>query len=152
MVMSQTLEQMIAVHAGKPDELLVLAEKLIDHYRAIPIAALVLMQQQLGLTATEIQSILSFYHYPVTDEPVKCHVEVCCALSCHLKSAEDVLKHLCSTLVASPDQVTEDGRLLIARAECLSDCDRAPAVHVNGQRISAADLNAVVQHILEVLA
>lgn len=150
--MPQTLEQIIAIHAGKPDELLVVAEKLMDQYRAIPIAALALMQQQLGLTATEIQSILSFYHYPVTDEPVKCHVEVCCALSCHLKLADDVLKRLCGALDASPDEVTEDGCLLISRVECLSDCDRAPAVHINGQRISAADLNVVVKHIREVLA
>jgi len=152
MAMVQTLEQIIAVHAGKPDELLVVAEELMDRYRAIPVAALVPMQQQLGLTATEIQSVLSFYHYPVTDEPVKCHVEVCGALSCHLKSADEVLNRLCSALGASPGLVTEDGRLLIARVECLSDCERAPAVHVNGQRVSAADLDVLVKHIHEVLA
>ena len=152
MVTSQTLDQMIAIHAGKPDELLVVAEKLMDRYRVIPLAALTLMQQHLGLTPTEIQSVLSFYHYPVTDDPVKCHVEVCCALSCHLKSADDVLKRLCSTLNVSPDQVSEDGSLLISRVECLSDCDRAPAVHINGQRVSATELDVVIKHIHEVLA
>lgn len=150
--MSQTLQQIISAHAGKPDELLVVAEQLMDHYQAIPIAALELMQQSLGLTATEIQSILSFYHYPVTDKAVKCHVEVCGALSCHLKSSDDVLKRLCRTLNVTPGQVSDDGRLLVAKVECLSDCDRAPALHINGQRVSAADLDAVVKRIHEVLA
>lgn len=148
----QTLEQILAAHAGKPDELLVVAEKLMDCFHAIPTAAPALMQQQLGLTATEIQSVLSFYRYPVTDAPVKCHVEVCGALSCHLKSADSVLRHLCGAFGASPDQVTDDGRLLIARADCLSDCDRAPAVHVNGQRVSATDLGVLVKRIEEALA
>ena len=149
---SQTLEQILAAHAGKPDELLVVAEELMDRFHAIPTAAPALIQQQLGLTATEIQSVLSFYRYPVTDAPVKCYVEVCCALSCHLKSADSVLQHLCGTFGAAPDQVTEDGRLLIATANCLSDCDRAPAVHINGQRVSATDLDALVNRIQEALA
>lgn len=148
----QTLEQIIATHTGKPDELLVVAEQLMDRYRAIPTAALPLMQQQLGLTATEIQSVLSFYHYPVTDTPIKCHVEVCRALSCHLKSADTVLRHLCGAFGALPDQVTEDGNLLIARVDCLSDCDRAPAVHINGEYVAATDLNALVKRIQAVLA
>jgi formate dehydrogenase subunit gamma len=150
-VISQTLEQIVAPHAGKPDELLVVAEKLMDRYCAIPTAAVTLMQQQLGLTSTEIQSVLSFYHYPVTDTPVRCHVEVCCALSCHLKSAEDVLRHVCHAFAAELDQVTEDDRLLIARVDCLSDCDRAPAVHINGQRVAATDLDALVKHIKDAL-
>ena len=149
---SQTLEKIVAPHTGKPDELLVVAEKLMDRYRAIPTAALKLMQQQLGLTSTEIQSILSFYHYPVTDTPVRCHVEVCCALSCHLQSADNVLQHICRAFAAEPDQVTDDGRLLVARVDCLSDCDRAPAVHINGQRVSASDLDALVKHIKQALA
>jgi len=151
-VTSQTLEQILAAHAGKPDELLVVAEKLMDRFHAIPTAAPALMQQQLGLTATEIQSVLSFYRYPVTDAPVKCHVEVCCALSCHLKSADSLLQHLCDAFRAAPDQVTDDGRLLITRADCLSACDQAPAVHVNGQHVSATDLDAVVIRIQEALA
>ena len=148
----QTLEQIIATHAGKPDELLVLAEQLVDQFRAIPTTALPLMQQQLGLTATEIQSVLSFYHYPVTDAPIKCHVEVCRALSCHLKSADAVLRHLCDSLGAKPDQVTDDGRLLIARVDCLSDCERAPAVHINGEYVAATDLDALVKRIQEAMA
>jgi len=144
---TQTLEQIISIHAGKPDELLVLAEQLVDQFRAIPTAALPLMQQQLGLTATEIQSVLSFYHYPVTDAPIKCRVEVCRALSCHLKSADALLHHLCGALGALPDQVTADGSLLIAQVDCLSDCERAPAVHVNGEHVAATDLDALVKRI-----
>lgn len=144
---TQTLEQIISTHTGKPDELLVVAERLMDRYRAIPTAALTLMQEQLGLTATEIQSVLSFYHYPVTDAPIQCHVEVCRALSCHLKSADAVLRHLCDALGATPDQVTEDGRLLITQVDCLSDCERAPAVHINGEHVAATDLDALVQRI-----
>ncbi|MEK6664500.1 MAG: NAD(P)H-dependent oxidoreductase subunit E [Pseudomonadota bacterium] len=148
----QTLEQIITAHAGKADELLVLAEQLMDRYRAIPTSALPLIQQQLGLTATEIQSVLSFYHYPVTDAPIQCRVEVCRALSCHLKSADAVLRHLCGAFGALPDQVTEDGRLLIARVDCLSDCERAPAVHINGEYVAATDLDALVKRIRESLA
>jgi len=149
--MPQTLEQLIADHTGQPGALLVVAEKLMAQYRSIPTKALTLLQQHLGLAATEIQSVLSFYHYPVTDAPVLCQVEVCLALTCHLRQAEPLLQHLCHEFSLVANQVSEDGRLLIATMNCLSDCDRAPAVRINGEFVMATDVETLVQHIKQVL-
>ena len=146
-----TLERMVAIHAGKPGELLMLAEELMDHFGTIPEAAPALMQQ-LGLTAGEIQSILSFYHYPVSNTPVRCRVEVCGALSCHLKNSADLLHALCETFSAEPGVIKADSRLLISRSECLSHCDHAPTVSVNGENCAGADLPGLIARIREALS
>ena len=149
--MPQTLEQLIIDHARQPGALLVIAEQLMVQYRAIPTQALALLQQHLGLSATQVQSILSFYHYPITDTPIVCQIEVCVALSCHLHDADKLLQRLCREFAVVANQVTEDGRLLIMTVNCLSDCDRAPAVRINGEYVMATDHDAVVQHIKRVL-
>lgn len=146
------LKQIIDAHAGKPDELLMVAEELMDCFGAIPTTAPTLIQQKLGLTATEVQSILSFYDYPINDAPIKCRVEVCRAISCHLKSADAVLRHLCEAMNTQPGQIKEDSRLLITNVDCLSDCERAPAVHVNKESVATTDLAMLVRRIQEALA
>lgn len=150
--MSQTLGQLISECAGEPGALLLVAEKLMDQYRSIPYAAIPLMQQHLHLTSTEIQSILSFYHYPLTEIPIVCYVEVCTAISCHMQGASRFLQRLCETLQVQPNEPSADGRLLVTAVNCLSACERAPAVHVNGEYLRATDFNYVVNRIHEILA
>jgi NADH:ubiquinone oxidoreductase subunit E len=109
--MAQEIEQLITENAREPGALLLITEKLMDQYQAIPVKSLSLLQQYLCLTFTEIQSILSFYHYPVTDKPITCTVEVCTALSCHLKYTDNLLEHLCNSFSVEANRVSDDGRL-----------------------------------------
>jgi NADH:ubiquinone oxidoreductase subunit E len=145
------LEQLIAENASQPGALLLIAEKLMDRYQAIPTRALSLLQQQLGISATEIQSILSFYHYPVTQQPVKCLVEVCCALSCYLKNSDNLLQQLCKAFSVEANRVSSDGRLLISTVNCLSFCEQGPALTVNGKQLAFSSTEDVVAHIRSVL-
>lgn len=146
-----TLEQMVSIHAGKPDELLVLAEELMERFGTIPEAAPPLMQK-LGLAAEEIRSILSFYHYPISDTPVRCRVEVCGAISCHLKKTDQLLHELCEVFSVEPGVIRQDNQLLISRSECLSHCEQAPAVSVNGEPHAGNDLQSLVVRIREALS
>ncbi len=130
--MADSLEELIASSAARPGALLVIAEQIMDRYAIIPPSALPLMEKRLGITATELNSVLSFYRYPIGDSAVKCRVEFCQAVSCHLNAAHNILTHLLTTFDVRPDEASADGRLLIATVNCLSACDQAPAMTVNG--------------------
>jgi formate dehydrogenase subunit gamma len=128
---TKTLEEVIARHATRPGALLVVAEALLDRFRYIPPAALPVLARRLRLPPAEVHSVLSYYRYPIRERPVRCEVEVCHALTCHMKSG-GLLPALLDAFGAGRDTVSADGRLLITTAHCLSACDAPPAMAVNG--------------------
>lgn len=149
--MTDSLEELIVSSAARPGALLVIAEQLMDRYAIIPPSALPLMQKQLDITETELNSVLSFYRYPIGDSAIKCRVEFCQAVTCHLNAAHDILKHLMTTFDVRPDEVSTDGRLLIATVNCLSACDQAPAMTVNDvlhTRLTPKEAEKIVREAL----
>ncbi len=80
----------------------------------------------LGLTTTEVASIVGFYSL-YYDQPMgKYRIQVCTDLPCALRGAEKFLQELCSRLGIEPGETTADGLITIEAVMCLAACDKAP--------------------------
>ena len=97
----------------------------------------------LGLAATEVASVASYYTMFFTDPVGRHKIRVCTNLSCYLNGAEDVLHHLCARLGVRPGETTPDDRVLVEAVECLGACEEAPVLLADADRLPRATAAAV---------
>ena len=85
----------------------------------------------LGITAADVEDVVSYYTMFYTRPVGKYVLSVCRTLSCALNGAERVTDELCRKLGISPGQTDAAGLFTLVEVECLGACDRAPVVMVN---------------------
>jgi NADH-quinone oxidoreductase subunit E len=64
---------------------------------------------------------------------------VCRSLACALRGGEEVLTTVCLKLGVRPGGTTQDGTITVEFAECLGQCEGAPAVLVNDEARTDVD-------------
>jgi NADH-quinone oxidoreductase E subunit len=117
-----------------------------DRRRSAVLPALYLVQDQhgyitpggmrhvaelLGITAADVEDVVSFYTMFYT-RPVGTFVlNVCRTLSCALNGAERITEELTAKLGIKPGDTDPTGTFTLVEVECLGACDRAPVVMVN---------------------
>jgi len=87
---------------------------------------------RLGLPASEVFSMASFYTL-YRMEPGGRHIlQVCEGLSCHLvDGAERLVDYLRKKLRVAVGQTTPDGLFTLETVQCLASCGTSPAIRVN---------------------
>ena len=84
----------------------------------------------LGITTTEVASIVGFYSLYYDEPTGKYHIQVCTDLPCALRGAEQFLQELCARLGIQPGETTADGLITVEAVMCLAACDKAPMFQV----------------------
>lgn len=85
----------------------------------------------LELSAMDVLAVTRFYEMLHTEPVGRRHLWVCHNLSCALRGAEDLIRHIEKRLGIRVGQATKDGRFSLGRAECLGACHRAPMFWCN---------------------
>jgi len=85
----------------------------------------------LGITAADVEDVVSYYTMFFT-KPVGTFVlSVCRTLSCALNGAERVTEEICRALDIAPGGTDASGTFTLLEVECLGACDRAPVIMIN---------------------
>lgn len=119
-----------------------------EQRRSAVLAALYLVQEQqgyitanaarhvaevVGLTAAEVDDVVSYY-VMFFRQPTGTYVlQVCRTLSCALNGAERVIDAIQDTLGIKVGETDASGMFTLMEFECLGACDRAPVVMVNNE-------------------
>lgn len=132
-----------AKYAKEIDE--ILAKYPADQRRSAVMPLLYLAQQKqmfidrqsmaeigeiLGITSTEVASIVGFYSLYYDQPGGKYRIQVCTDLPCALRGSEKFLAELCRRLNIHPGETTSDGMITVETVPCLAACDRAPTFQV----------------------
>ena len=80
----------------------------------------------LGITATEVASIVGFYSLYYDKPAGKYRIQVCNDLPCALRGADEFLQKLCGNLGIKVGETTPDGLVTVEAVMCLAGCDKAP--------------------------
>lgn len=84
----------------------------------------------LGITGTDVASIVGFYTLYYDQPAGKYRIQVCTDLPCALRGAEDFLAKLCDNLGIRVGETTPDGLVTVEHVMCLAGCDKAPMFQV----------------------
>ena len=85
----------------------------------------------LGITAADVEDVVSYYTMFYTKPVGRFVVNVCRTLSCALNGAERVTEEICARLQVKLGETDASGTFTVMEVECLGACDRAPVVLVN---------------------
>ena len=105
----------------------------------------------LGISATEVASIVGFYSLYYDQPAGKYHIQVCTDLPCALRGAEQFLEKLCENLGIRVGETTPDGLVTIEHVMCLAGCDKAPMFQVQSGEGIAYHENQTVESAMELI-
>lgn len=88
----------------------------------------------MGLPASEVASVASFYHLFRFRPEGRHLIQVCTNVSCLLNGSNRILARLQDRLDITPGQTTPDGRFTLRTAECLAACEIAPMMMIGPDR------------------
>jgi NADH-quinone oxidoreductase subunit E len=89
--------------------------------------------QFLELSASDVESTLSFYTLLRRKPAGKYHILICTNLSCMLQGSDDIEACIKRKLGVELGQITADGLFSAIEFECLGSCTTAPVLQVNGE-------------------
>jgi NADH-quinone oxidoreductase subunit E len=84
----------------------------------------------LGISATDVASIVGFYSLYYDEPAGKYRIQVCTDLPCALRGAEEFMEKLCENLGIRVGETTADGLVTVEKVMCLAACDKAPMFQV----------------------
>ena len=86
----------------------------------------------LGVTASEVEAVSTFYSMYFQRPHGRHEVLVCINVSCSLRGADEIVSHLERTLGCASGETTADGEFTWASTvECLGACGGAPAMQLD---------------------
>jgi NADH-quinone oxidoreductase subunit E len=117
-----------------------------DRRRSAVLPALYLVQDQqgfitanamryvadlLGITAADVEDVVSYYTMFFTKPVGRFVLSVCRTLSCALNGAERVTEEIRTALGVKTGETDNTGTFTLLEVECLGACDRAPVIMIN---------------------
>ena len=86
---------------------------------------------RLGLTALDVDQVITYYSMLSKKPRGKYHVQICTNVSCLLLGADQILERAKKRLGLENGEVTPDGQFSLEEVECLGACSWGPAIEVN---------------------
>ncbi len=105
----------------------------------------------VGITSTEVASIVGFYSLYYDQPAGKYRIQVCTDLPCALRGAEQFLEKLCENLGIRVGETTPDGQVTVEHVMCLAGCDRAPMFQVQSGNGLEYHENQTVESALSII-
>ena len=105
----------------------------------------------LGISSTDVASIIGFYTLYYDEPAGKYRIQVCTDLPCALRGADQFLEQLCENLGIRTGETTEDGKVTVEAVMCLAACDKAPMFQVQSSKGLAYYEDQTVEGALEVI-
>ena len=108
-------------------------QEIQDTYGYVPPAAIQRIAENMGISASRIYGIVTFYSQfrlqPVGNNLVK----VCHGTACHLNGAERIAEVLAQATGAREGDTSADGEFTVEQVACLGCCSLAPCIMVNNE-------------------
>jgi NADH-quinone oxidoreductase E subunit len=85
----------------------------------------------LEIRPAEVMEAVSFYTM-YNQKPIgRYHIQICRNISCALRAARKIRRHIAESLGIEVGETTSDGRFTLSEVECLGSCGTAPMFQLN---------------------
>jgi NADH-quinone oxidoreductase subunit E len=127
------IDAMAHKHNVQPGAVIPALQEIQDAYGYIPPVAIERIAENIGVPASEIYGIVTFYSQfrlePVGENLIK----VCHGTACHLSGAERIAQAIAQATGAAEGETSNDGKFTVERVACLGCCSLAPCIMVNSE-------------------
>lgn len=129
-----SLESLIRGYPESGREALIpLLQRVQEEQGYLSREAVLLVGRRLGLPASKIYGVATFYNQFRFEPRGRYHIQVCRGTACHVKGSAAVLERLERELKVKPGGTTRDGLFSLEVVACIGACGLAPVISVNGE-------------------
>lgn len=116
---------------GRRSAIMPLLWEVQNEERHISDARIAEIAEIVGVRATEVKGVMSFYS-TYHDQPVgRYHLQVCATLSCSLAGSDSMYDWLVDELGIVNGETDAAGHFSLQKVECLGSCTTGPVLQVN---------------------
>lgn len=134
MVSSIEIQSILEKHPGaRRDSLIPILQEVQETHGYLSREAIVRVGAHLGLPASKIFGVATFYNQFRFQPQGRFHIQVCRGTACHVKGSARVLDAFEQALEIGPGQTTRDGIFSLEVVACMGACGLAPVINVDGE-------------------
>ncbi len=127
------IDAIVHKHNVQPGAVIPVLQEIQDTYGYVPPAAIERIAENIGISASEIYGIVTFYTQFRLKPIGKNLIKVCHGTACHLSGAEMIALALAQVVDAREGETSPDGMFTVERVACLGCCSLAPCIMINGE-------------------
>lgn len=141
-------DRIITAYKGQRGSLIPVLQEIQDYYGYLPVEVQEIVAQGLGIPASEVYGVVTFYNFFTMVPRGRHTIKVCMGTACYVRGGKKILGRLERGLDVPVGGTTEDLRFSLEVVRCLGACGLAPTMMVDDdvhQRLKPAKLDNVLQ-------
>lgn len=147
------VENVLARHpdAGR-ESLIPILQEIQETLGFLPPEAMMATGRHLGLPASKIYGVATFYNQFRFQPKGIHHLTICRGTACHVKGSANVLERTSKLLKLQPGQTSRDRLFSLEVVACIGACGLAPVMNVNGEfhaKVTPLQLGKLIQECRE---
>lgn len=134
MSVSAEVEAIVGKHPGAGrDSLIAILQEVQESHGFISEEAVAQIGNHLGLAASKVYGVATFYNQFRFNAPGQNHIQVCRGTACHVNNSREILATVERELGIAAGQTTRDGLFSLEIVACIGACGQAPVININGE-------------------
>jgi NADH-quinone oxidoreductase subunit E len=126
------LETILQKYPNQRHALIPILQEVQENRGYLPPDSVVRIGQYLGLPASKIYGVATFYNQFRFKAPGKFHIQCCRGTACHVIGSAAVLEALEQALAVKAGDTTRDGLFSLEVVACIGACGLAPVISIKG--------------------
>jgi NADH-quinone oxidoreductase subunit E len=126
------VKEIIKKHGKDKSSLIAILQDIQEEYNYLPKDSLNAVGDQLGIPASRIYEVATFYNSFSLNPRGQYLVEVCAGTACHVQGAFNLMDRLQRDLEIKCGETTKDNMFTLEEVRCLGCCSLAPVVRIGG--------------------
>ncbi len=129
------------------ENLIMILQAIQRHFNYLPRPALEYLAVKIGIPASQIYGVATFYSTFSLQARGRHIISVCTGTACHVRGGERVHERVEELLSISDNQTTADKRFTLESVRCIGCCSLGPVVKINEDthgRISSDEIQKIL--------
>lgn len=137
------LKEVIIDYDRKESNLIQILHMAQAIFAYVPAEVQHFIAEQMELSVSRVNSVLTFYSFFSTQPKGKYAVSVCLGTACYVSGGKEVLNKLKSVLGIEVGATTEDKIFSLSVMRCIGACGLAPAITINNKVYKQVNPNKI---------
>jgi NADH-quinone oxidoreductase subunit E len=130
--MNDKIIAIINKYSSDRGQLVSILQDIQSEYRYLPEDALLQVSETMGIPASRIYDVATFFKAFSLKPRGKHVIDVCLGTACHVRGGHRVLETVERCLAIERGQTTKDGKFTLETVNCIGCCAVGPAVKIDG--------------------
>jgi len=143
----EKVQQIIAKYKDTDGALIPVLHEVQEVIGYLPIEVQKVISEGIGVPASEIYGVVTFYTQFSINPKGKYKIGVCLGTACYVKGSGDILEKIKEIIGIDVGECTEDGKFSLEATRCIGACGLAPVMTVNDDvygRLVVDDIEAII--------